>query len=215
MRTDRASSTRRQPSYPEARLGECQQGPHSLLASAESQRYLQRQLTRSATWSELAGYRFHYEQFGAHLPTAPEPFALGKGVRSSAGKAMSRRRRERGASESAASSRPLKPPPSVCERLPRFAIGRTLARYPLAGPSPAPPFQTVRARFGHTAYRWSLGVRHAQGQDSVSFPTSDRVRAPKTSRTTSGRPLRADASARRGVERERARAVATRSGRSG
>src|SRR2546427_1847262 len=67
-----------------------------------------------------------------------------------------------------------------------ISIGRTLARYPLAGPSPAPPFQTVRARFGHTAYRWSLGVRHAQGQDSVSFPTSDRVRAPKTSRTTSG-----------------------------
>jgi len=33
------------------------------------------------------------------------------------------------------------------------SIGRTLARYPLPGPSPAPPFQTVRARFGHTAYR--------------------------------------------------------------
>src|SRR2546422_2366344 len=84
----------------------------------------------------------------------------------------------------------------------------------LPGPSPAPPFQTVRARLGHTAYRWSLGVKHAQRQDSVLFPTSDRARAPKTSRTTSGRPLRVDASARRGVEPETARAVATRSGRS-
>src|SRR3989442_7191519 len=35
-------------------------------------------------------------------------------------------------------------------------IGRMLARYRLdAGPSPASPFQTVRAVFPHTAYRWS------------------------------------------------------------
>ena len=94
-------------------------------------------------------------------------------------------------------------------------IGRTLARYRLAGPFPASPFQTVRAHFEHTAYRWSLGVMHAQRRDSVPFRTSDRARAPKTSRTTSRRPLRADTSASRGVERETARAVVARSGRSG
>src|SRR5207247_10973453 len=59
----------------------------------------------------------------------------------------------------------LAAPRRPCRRALRLSIGRTLARYPLAGPSPAPPFQTVRARFGHTAYRWSLGVRHAQGQE--------------------------------------------------
>jgi hypothetical protein len=45
------------------------------------------------------------------------------------------------------------------------SIGRTLARYPLrGGPVSSIPFQTVRAHFRHTAYRWSLGVRHARGQ---------------------------------------------------
>ena len=45
-----------------------------------------------------------------------------------------------------------------------------LARYPSPGPFPASPFQTVRAHFRHTAYRWSFSTRHARRRDTTEVP---------------------------------------------
>src|SRR3989442_13600214 len=86
----------------EALLGLCQQGRHSLVESGESQMYLQRQLTRSATWSELADCRSHSVQFAARLQRVQEPYALGIDAQSSARKETSRRQRGQGSSGAAA-----------------------------------------------------------------------------------------------------------------
>src|SRR3989442_7141527 len=72
MRTDPAASNP-PTSYLAARLAQCQQAPRSLLAAAESQKYLQTRLTRGATWSELADCPFRSAQSVAHPPIAKAP----------------------------------------------------------------------------------------------------------------------------------------------
>ena len=58
--------------------------------------------------------------------------------------------------------------------------GRRLARYHLRGPSPAAPFQTVRADFPHTACRWSSRRSFMRPSRSALSRTTDAGPAPET-----------------------------------